>query len=258
MRYLLILLLLAGCGGETQKEVKSETSWIKQDLGELLIRDPSVNGGTTERNGDNWYFESHTNLDCIGALKGSCRKADVVATEGLTVPDRIVKYKFTMNVVEYPEHNPPEFVIVFQDWTRIIDGLSNHPITTLKLIYNNGLMLCSYNNSWQFEWTKPDWGHVPDGSVHDHPPEELNGCVNIDIGVDHDIEFYIYDNGRVKLYLDEKFVFDKSYQTKSPEKEHIYSWGLYWSKGYNLEFNPTSRVILTIEGFGRYEPNSYP
>lgn len=246
----MLVMLLIGCGGHNEN-IDKNLDYVKSGLGELLIRSPSVNGGTTERNNDDWYFESHTNIDCIGELKGPCRKADVVAQEGVTVFGRIVKYSFVLNVVEYPIVDSPDFVIIFQDWVRIIDGLSNHPVTTLKLKNFDGLSLCSYNNSWQFEWAKTDWGHVSDGSIHDHPSEDLNGCVKIDIGVNHEIEFYIYDSGRVKLLVDNRLIFDKLYQTKSPAKEHIFSWGLYWNKGYNIGFDPLQRVIVTMDDFTR-------
>lgn len=256
MKYLLIALLLVGCGGTKQDAVEAEElpviEFHKVEMLDLEIRDPELNGGTTEQDGDNWKFVSHTNLACIDELKGSCRKADVIYQEGLSVEDRIVKYSFVLNVVEFPVMTEEDHFIIFQDWTRLIVGLSNHPITTLKLKNLDGLSLCSYNNTWQFDWTDPDWGHVSDGSIHDHPDEELNGCTKIDVGVDYYVEFYIYDNGQVKLVVDEVTIFDVEYKTKGVN-DHVIMWGLYWSKGFNLSFDPTQRAIATMENFTRYE-----
>ena len=258
MRYLLMALFLVGCNSETHTidevdtiDAVKEVKFTSVDINEKVLKD--FMGGTTERNNNNWYFESHTNQECINVLKGVCRKADIVADEPLSTPGRIAKYSYTLNIVEYPLDDSPEFVIVFQDWVRLIDGLSNHPTTTLKLVNINGLNLCGYNNSWQFDWSGDDWGHVSDGSIHDHPEEELNGCVKIDVGVNYNVEFFIYDAGQVKLLVNDVVIFDKEYQTKSPDREHVFSWGLYWAKGYNLSFDPLKRIITTMDGFTRFE-----
>ena len=269
MKYLLLLILLTGCGSEAadKDELIVDLNAIKipayhnypyQEvvMEGMEIHDmnsPKNAGGLVTRSGDNWRFDSHTNFDCVGVLKGWCRKADVGFTEGSRVINRIVKYSFTLNVIEYNETYPPEWVILFQDWVRIIDGLSNHPMTTLKLNFDNGIKLCSYHNSWQLDWTEPDWGHVSDGSIHDHPEEEQLGCADISKNQYYDVEFYITDSGVRSLVVDGQVIYNHLGRTKHDEKPHIYSFGTYWSLGYNIEFDASKNLSLTIDSFKRHE-----
>lgn len=259
MRKLLIVamtILAFSCGYDDVNvtQIEDELNFNQVDLGDLSIHDGGLYGGTLNRFGDNdWMFESHTNISCSGVLRGLCRKSDVVAREGVTIAGRITKYTFMLNVMEscdagsYTDY----CAIIFQDWVRVYEGGGNHPITTLKLRHVDGVLnLCGTDNSWQFGFGDP--GHVPDGSVHNHPKNTINGCGEIYIGVFHRINLVIHDDGRVILRIDNRLIFDKEYQTKHEKNPHVFSWGLYWSKGYNLEIDPLKRILITIDDFTKW------
>jgi hypothetical protein len=62
---------------------------------------------------------------------------------------------------------------------------------------------------------------------------------------------YVWDDGRAALYINDKLIFDKEFQTKKAGKTHLMFWGPYWSIGYNKEIDPLKSIELTINGFTR-------
>ena len=88
MKYLLLLLVLIGCGGGSNTTViiieKPQYDFIETELIDLSWQSGGNYGGIVTQTGDkDWYFETHTNVNCFGVLKGACRRSAVLFTEGL-------------------------------------------------------------------------------------------------------------------------------------------------------------------------------
>jgi len=261
MKYLFIVLFLIGCGGESKDNVAVVTveqpqyNFIETELIDLTWQSGGSYGGTVTQTGDkDWYFETHTNLDCFGVLKGKCRKSSVMLTEGLPVEGRVTKYSFDIGILKYNMDDSPDHVIIWQMWAKLFDEPGgNHPPQTIKLLNDNGqLKYCGFDNAWQFELeTISELGHSPDGSTHPHPDDRNNGCSNTELNSSDKIDLYVWDNGRTAFYVNDKLIFDKEYQVKGVDREHKMFWGAYWSIGYNKEIDPSKSIELTINGFSR-------
>lgn len=257
MKYLILVVFLISCGGENSKKVftvdKPGYNFINTPMDLVFNGAPSF-GGTVDNTGDGGYFITHNNPDCAGVLKGICRKTNIKYTEGLPVVGRVTHYSFSINILKYNMDDSPEWVIVWQAWSKLFDGDGgNHPPQTIKLINDSGqLKLCGFDNAWQFDLTElSELGHSPDGSTHPHPDDRNNGCVDIEIGSESSIDLYIWDYGRTAFYANDNLILDKEYQVNRIGKGVVMLWGAYWSLGYNKELDPSKSIELTINGLER-------
>lgn len=237
MKYLLILLLSFNC--------------LALELHQQPITPVSFAGnGVIEDLGPNsWRFTTHTNIARNGCSYSYCRKVGVQADDAAWVRDRITSYKFNFTVEKYPDV-APEWVIVFQNWMRIIpdDANGNHPITTLKLKKVGGkLMLQQYENSWQFDRSYFDLDDYYDAD-HNHSLEVLRGEKELVINRTYAIELIIAHGhlpsvGHVTLKIDSKVISDSVYQTKSFTEKGMVYFGHYWSKeADSLDYQLISRM----------------
>lgn len=270
---LVLCFLVFGCGGGSSEAVTHNPDahiflpagytpvgfkigdLMPVSLASAVFNDSSYfNGQIDHINLNSWVFTSHTNPLCIDVLVSHCRKVNAVMVEGQSVPGRVTRIKFELNVVELNKTDAPYWVIIYQDWVKVdpLDGNGNHPITTVKLkVFNGNLNICHYDNSWQWGF---DFGDNVDGDKidvnHDlHQENTKGGCAAINIGVNHDIEIWNYDDGFFQLYVDEDLISHKAYQTKSPTESHVMQWALYWNKGYNKEHDPLKRIVIRIDDF---------
>lgn len=260
MKYLFfVLLLLFGCNGESNDLVKEgKFKFIEIELPELTHRSLGSFGGEIEHVNDNsWIYTSSVNQNCLGKLNSSCRKAMTSYTDKVAT-NRVIKTEFEFSLIQYDKYNAPHWVIVYQDWVRIIptDSNGNHPISTLKLkTFDDKINLCHYDNSWQWGF---DWGENRDGDVLDldhtlHQENTKHGCKEIDLGVTYNISIINHDSGFFEFYIDDVLISKSLYQTKSPTENHVIQWGIYTSKGYNTLLDPLLGVILRIDNFKLYE-----
>lgn len=249
---IVIALLLFACDG-SQENSPPEVSYTPVPLPEITFHESLRYNGQIDHISDNsWVFTSHTNDLCIGKLNSPCRKTDFNFSVGKKVPERITKFTFEFMVDELNPEGGLYWDIVMQYWTRIDpnDLNGNHPITTLKLkIFDGALNLCHYDNAWQWDY---DFGDNRDGDNIDvdhslHQENTLNGCAEIEVGVDHNGEIVIFDEGRFVFKVNDVTISDKEYQTMSPTESHVVQWGQYWDKGYNMENDPLKRIILRID-----------
>lgn len=250
---LLCSILSCGGGGDTAPTVKPEI-FRALELPEIRHHySINYNGRIDHLDDNSWIYTGFTNDRCKGRLNSSCRKVDSNFTDSLAT-DRVIKYSFNFTVDQYNIDEPPYWIIIFQDWVRIlppeIDSNGNHPITTLKLkVFGNQLNLCHYDNSWQWGYDFGD--NVSDTAVdvdHTlHQENTLNGCATVYVGMPIDVELILRDSGRVTFNVDGKSISDKRYQTKSKTTNHAIQWGQYWSKGYNVDNSFDKQTILTIK-----------
>lgn len=206
----------------------------------------SYNGTIDTTSDDSWVYTSHTKNSCRNKITSSCRKIDMNYTDYDYTGDRVVNYNFKMSLLEYYTFEPPEWIIIFQDWVKIYpdDPDGNRPISTLKIKpRDDKIFLQHYDNSWQ--WDAP----YIIGSDFDKNPDRLNGEFEIEIGVEYEINFIIHDVGKVELWVNDNKITSVEYKTKSIASDHTIQWGLYWSKGYNLKNDPLKRIMLRIEDF---------
>lgn len=254
MKYLILsLLLLTGCNGEKNEVVKeTKLKFETIELPELTHRSLGGFGGEIDYINDNsWIYTSSVNDKCLGKLNGSCRKAMTSYTDEVAT-NRVIKTDFEFSLIQYDKDNAPYWVIVYQDWVRIVptDSNGNHPISTLKLkTFEDKINLCHYDNSWQWDY---DWGENRDGDILDldhtlHQENTLNGCKEIDLGVSYNISIINHDNGLFEFYVNDALISKRLYQTKSPTEQHVIQWGIYTEKGYNIELDPLLSIILRID-----------
>lgn len=255
--------MLSGCNSSKTEVVKPKEPEIvfTQIRPEIRHNDSDYYNGTIDIiNDSSWIYTSHQSDRCFNVDSSLCRKTNSVYIEGVSVPNRIVKTEFELNVVEMNLEDSPYWVIVYQDWVKIdpLDGNGNHPITTLKLkVFDGKLALAHYDNSWQWGY---DFGNNVDGDKIDvdhtlHQENTLNGYKFLDVGVSYRIKTVNYDNGKFEFYVNDVLVSSKEYQTKSPTENHITQWGLYWSKGYNLDNDQSNGIIVRIDDFYIAESN---
>lgn len=258
MRYVIIALLLIGCGSESQKTTDDKINYFAPvESPKVTHRSMGVYGGEIEIiNNNSWNYFSNKNYSCVNKNASVCRKAmssytDIVAT------NRIVKTDFVFTLVQYNPEKAPYWVIIYQDWVRIIptDTNGNHPISTIKLkSFDDKPYLCHYDNSWQWGY---DFGENRDGDAIDidhtlHQENTKNGCKKIDINVTYNVTILNNDKGEFAFYVNDGLVSKRKYQTKSKTEKHVIQWGIYTSKDYNLNNNPELSVILSVDNFNLY------
>jgi hypothetical protein len=252
-----VLFIIIGCGESKDSE---QNAYKSKPLPQINHHESNnYNGRIDHLAVNSWVYTGFTNDLCKNKLNSSCRKIDSNYVDELA-SDRALKYSFTLTVNQYNIDEPPYWIIVFQDWVKIlpleVDSNGNHPITTLKLkVFNHELKLCHYDNSWQ-------WGHDFGDNRSDtaididhslHQENTLNGCVDMPVGMPVNVDFIVHDAGKVEFYADNNLVSSKEYQTKYTSKEHVIQFGQYWAKGYNLNNDFDKQAILTIEGFSILE-----
>ena len=74
-----------------------------------------------------------------------------------------------------------------------------------------------------------------------------NGCKKIDVNVTYNITIITDDSGLFSFYVNDRLISKKTYKTKSLTEKHVIQWGIYTSKGYNLDNNPLLSVMLRID-----------
>ncbi len=253
--YYLLPILLLGCSPKLDNSTITKVNLFKQKNIEINLHESlNYNGYIKTLNNNSWVFNSHTNSLCINKTNSSCRKSDANFKEDILKPNEVTKISFEFEVVAYNKVYTPDWVIIYQDWVRIIptDTNGNHPITTLKLkIIDNKINLCSYDNAWQWGY---DFGTNVLGNAIDvdhslHQKNTLNGCKQIEVGISYDINIVTYKSGRFIYSVNDSVISDNFYQTKSKDEPHIIQWGLYWSKGYNLNNDPLKQIIVRFDNF---------
>jgi len=204
------------------------------------------NGSIETLSPNSWGFEAHSNSACIEQERSGCRKVGVQIDKGAFDFQAKRSYSFTFKLES--GENAPEWLIIFQDWTRIRpeDTNGNHPITTLKVRRFAGqLYLQHWENSWQFKpWNfEPD---DPDDYNHNHGLEVMRGEYKIDAGEYYDVSFDIHDRGWASLKVNGIRVSDAEYQAMSYTEPHINYFGMYWSKGFNSIDDYNSGLSIEI------------
>ena len=128
-------------------------------------------------------------------------------------------------------------------------------MTTIKLkVFDGKLYLAHYDNSWQWGYDHSQYYDSYEGGSVDHSLHQenrLNGKYEIELAVEYNIEIINYDSGRFVFKVNDIVVTDIEYQTKSPDGAHAPQWGLYWSKGYNVNNDPLKRIVIRIDDFAR-------
>lgn len=204
------------------------------------------NGSILNLTENSWRLTAHANQSCIDNNRSGCRKVGVQIDKGEFNYLAKRNYSFTFNLKE--GGNVPEWLIIFQDWARIMpdDANGNHPITTLKIRRFNGqLYLQHWENSWQF---KP-WNFEQDDPYdynHNHGLEVMRGEYKINSDEYYDVSFDIYDRGWASLKVDGVRVSDAEYQVMSYTQPHINYFGMYWSKHFNSQADYASHYAIEI------------
>lgn len=267
MKHLIILivtlLLIQGCNGSKDRQdipiepVEPAKVWIEQTLTLSTGSYPesSYFGGTVNYDESTNSYEtiSHTNMNCVldngiaKPLKSGCKKAifqmSTLENDSNYVEGRVTKYTSSFTVNSINLDTPPDWIIIFQDWVDIDqnDSNGNHPISTLKLKVNEGqLSINHYENSWQFNhaWDVND----PEDADHTlHQINDLHGSVNIDVGVEYNVEIIITDGindttGNLTVTLNEVEFSNVDYQTKFDgyTNNAVHSFGQYMAIGYDI------------------------
>ncbi|NMP32966.1 hypothetical protein HII17_15515 [Thalassotalea sp. M1531] len=235
------LLMLSSCIGENKPEDEIENAVI-----DGLHYHFAYNGTIDIIDERSWVFTSHTKNSCSYDKREICRKIDINYADRNYKPDRVVNHSFEFQLLSISQNNPPEYIIIFQDWVRIYpdDEDGNRPISTLKIEHNNGkFFLRHYDNSWQ--WLYP----AQIGNPSHLPKNRLNGEIHIEIGVNYHIEFIISDAGQASLIVNDNVISDVEYKTKSESGVHAIQWGMYWNKGYNEEHDPLKQIMIRMDNF---------
>ena len=183
--------------------------------------------------------------------KHYCRKSDSLYMSTPWTKGRVTTYNFDLRINKYNQFAGPEWIIIYQDWMLLDanDTNGNHPITTIKLkpMSNGRIKLGHFENSWQFNHSIQNPIDISDpyDYNHIHEPNRERGFVILD---DDDIlewfriELTIRDGdtltgGSVTFKVNDIVVSDVSYRTKNDANRHHVSWGMYWSKYYNTDYN---------------------
>jgi hypothetical protein len=250
------MLLVASCNNT--EVVEEEIIWKEAPLEDVFIHDGETYwayGGTVDydENTSSYVSTTHTKMDCVLdndillPLKAPCKKADfgvsTLKENSNYVEGRITKYKFNFEINALNIQNPPDWIIIFQDWVDIDpnDSNGNHPISTLKLkIENERVRLVHFDNSWQFNhiWDEND---IEDADHTTHQLNSENGSQEIYVGVEYEVEIIITDGigngtGNFTVLLNGLELSNKDYQTKFGGEtiNAVNTWGIYLSKGYDI------------------------
>lgn len=261
---ILIIILLLVVINNKRNEMKIKTRvnsipdpvYVDQPLVGLNFHDKNIstyNGTISHLSANSWVYDSHTNPAAIGLTNSVSRKVDTNLVEGVTVAGRVTKVSFDFIVSKINLEDSFYWDIIYQDWVPVMDD-GGHPITTLKLkVWDGKLYLAHYENSWQ-------WGYdhrINNNGVNIdldhslHQENTLHGFIEIKVGQQYTIETITYDDGRFVFKVDDVFISDVVYQTKSPTEEHKLQWGQYWSKGYNVNNETDKKITLRILNFTR-------
>ena len=262
MKYLLLALLLCGCGGVGNSK-SSVNDFVLSDIPEITLHDgPNFNGTIDVLNSNSWLFANYTNPACIGRLNYSpCLKVDMAWGEDAKTDNEAVKLTYEIYFAEINVVDRPMRVIIQQDWVHIdpADKDGNHPISVIKLVRCGEVMcLAHYDNSWQFthdygddrDENSVDIKHTTHPFVHDLA--QSDGYVSFEPFNTYKIETITYNYGRFVFKVNGAVVVDKEYQTRSPTGKHYTQIGLYWG-GYPKDNNPLNRIVLRIDNLKRYE-----
>lgn len=186
-------------------------------------------------------YTSYPVETCINNSESKCRKAMTYFYDEYSVHSAYLNFKDFGGFEDW--------IIIFQDWVRIKpeDTNGNHPITTIKLIKDNGkYYLAHYENSWQWD----DGNYEPDDPFdlhHTHKNMEVeHGRVEIHLNKHYKIDFVIDRSGYSSLTVNDVQVSSAYYQTKSPTEKHVYMWGAYWNYT-SINAEPTK---FSMYGFG--------
>lgn len=240
------IILLAAC----EQNAKQDDSFIQIFPETTIIHDPN---GTIEVNGNEVTYTSHHidyayPRDCETYF---CKKVEHIFENTPWTENRETKYDFYLKVNKYNYEDPPEWLIIFQDWAKVdeTDPTGNHPTTTLKhpatlLRVSNSGIIELRENSWQYLHTTANPYDVsdPEDKRHDHPEDLLRGWTDFQHGEYIHIELSVFDGqtpetGGSILRVDGQIIADANYQTKQTKNRHFTARGLYWPKGYNTRFN---------------------
>ena len=205
------------------------------------------------RSGNQVTYTSHRpdyeqGYDCE---KSWCRKVDSYYESNQWIKDRVTTHTFDLVINKYNQHGGPDWTIIWQDWQRVnLDAEKGpHPITTIKLkpMSNGRVKIGHFENSWQFDYspTNPIDPSDPHDYNHVHADNTEHGSIILDdddINEWFRIELTVRDgntltSGSVTLKVNGKVISDVSYRTKSMIDEQHISYGMYWTKGYNTEYN---------------------
>jgi hypothetical protein len=215
--------------------------------------------GTQDQiNKNSWTFTSHKidYEECERDVTSPCRKTKkLYEYDANHVPGRETKWTFNLTVNDYNMIDPPDWVIIFQDWfdydpydfTPTGAQGGNHPFTTLKLIvFGGALRLGAYNNAWQWSYNyfNPIDPTDPSDLEHNHQENELTGSVPLIIGNTYQIEMIIEDgetpaDGKVVIFINGHLLSQQLYQTKPTESPRagVIQFGQYWDREYNGRIN---------------------
>lgn len=248
IRLLLITLLITGCGGSTEIPQEPEIPFIQIFPETTISRDPN---GTIEVNGNEVTYTSHNIAYPRDCEAWYCKKVEHIFENTPWTESRETKYDFYLRINKYNFEDPPEWIIIFQDWAKVdeTDPTGNHPTTTLKhpatlLRVSNMGTIELRENSWQYLYTTADPYDAldPQDRYHNHPEDFLRGWVSFQHGEYTHIELTIFDgetpeSGGSILKINGQIIVDAYYQTKQIKNRHFTARGLYWVKGYNTRFN---------------------
>lgn len=248
----IIIILLFGCdsSNQTEEPVIPEIKFQEVYPETTISRDPN---GWIDVNGNEVTYTSHDinysyPRDCEAWY---CKKVEHIFENTPWTESRETIYDFYLKVNKYNFEDPPEWIIIFQDWAKVdeTDPTGNHPTTTLKhpatlLRVSNMGEIELRENSWQYLYTTADPYDAldPEDRKHNHPEDLLQGSTYFQHGEYIHIELTIYDGdvpetGGSILKVNGQIIVDAYYQTKQTKNRHFTARGLYWTKGYNTRFN---------------------
>ena len=241
-----------GCNSEKAKTEVIGKNYLDVGLGDYNTNDMTTmnlgNGLINVLNDNSWELTSHLNYKCIDNPASRCNKVDFNTLDEYKYDD--VLYEFDFTLLEYNTLQPPYYIIIWQDWRKRnpLDSNGRHPITTIKVKYDNGVYLTHCENSWQWGY---DFGDDPDDTDHTlHQENDCHGRYYFDVGQTVSIRFFINDKG-ASLIVNNYLVSSEAYKTKSDLEDHKMQWGMYWSNEYNNQNEQDKRITARIDEFKR-------
>ena len=240
-RFLLVLVelvvilgLLQGCGSE--EDHVDVTNNVPE------VRGQPDYGGTVDYSNGVYTFGS--SLEDCSLPHPRCNKVLVSYVQGKLLAGTVTTYKMYLTVLQYNLEDPPDWLVVFQDWVRLGQDITvgNRPITTLEIkSYGQDLYLRHKDSSFQFSGVGT---------------QRNNGELLIEQGVVYEVALRITTGygggeGRVKLVVNGSVISDVRYQTKklNSKGSAVTEFGIYHNKFYNTEKDPLKQVVIQVSDF---------